>query len=110
MLSDMSEFWAAVDVLAVPSRFEPFGMVVTEAAVREIPVVVTPEVGAADLVRTHTAGEVASLDVLADALCRVQRDPTRFLHGSRSLARHVAAEGLAQDLIAHWDRAYARGR
>lgn len=42
----LEQFYAACDVVALPSRYEPFGMVAVEAAARGLPVIATPEVGA----------------------------------------------------------------
>ena len=42
---DAATFYAACDVLLVPSLFEPLGMVTFDAVARGIPVVATPEVG-----------------------------------------------------------------
>lgn len=55
-LADVSLLLDAVDVLVVPSRFEPFGLVVVEAAARGVPVLVGPAVGAASLVLASGAG------------------------------------------------------
>jgi len=107
-LTDMSTFWAAVDVLAVPSRFEPFGMVVTEAASAGIPVVLTPEVGAAELVRQHRAGEVVESSDLAPGIARVQADAAGYAAGLRSLAATLSAELLSARLLESWIAAAAR--
>ena len=46
MVKDLKQFFAACDVVIVPSLFEPFGLVATEAASAGVPVIATPEVGA----------------------------------------------------------------
>lgn len=46
VIADTSEFYAAIDVLLLPSVFEPFGFVAMEAAARGVPTIATPEVGA----------------------------------------------------------------
>lgn len=46
MVGDTAQFYAACDVFMVPSLFEPFGLVATEAAARGVPVIATEEVGA----------------------------------------------------------------
>jgi len=45
-LIDANELYASVDVLFVPSVFEPFGLVCFEAAARGVPVIMTGSVGA----------------------------------------------------------------
>jgi glycosyltransferase involved in cell wall biosynthesis len=46
ILDDVAPFYAACDVLVVPSLFEPLGLVAFEAAARGVPVIATEEVGA----------------------------------------------------------------
>jgi len=67
------------DVLLLPSRSENFGNVVTEAMAAGLPVVVTPEVGAAELVREAGAGLVVEGErrALAAACSELAADPGR---------------------------------
>jgi glycogen(starch) synthase len=55
-VKDTDSFYAACDVLAVPSLFEPFGLVVMEAAARGVPVIATAEVGALPHLLEYDAG------------------------------------------------------
>jgi glycosyltransferase involved in cell wall biosynthesis len=110
MLRDMAAFWAAVDVLVVPSRFDPFGMVVTEAATAGVPVVVTPEIGAADLVRAHHAGEVVERADLAAGILRVRDNVGAYQAGLRSLVASVSAESQSEALLNAWSGALRRNR
>ena len=57
------------DVLVLPSLGEGFGLVVTEALACGLPVIVTPNVGASDLVRDGQEGFVVPV-CSADADCR----------------------------------------
>jgi glycosyltransferase involved in cell wall biosynthesis len=56
MVGDPPAFYAACDVLVVPSLFEPLGLVAFEAAARGIPVIATDEVGALPHLLAHNAG------------------------------------------------------
>ena len=56
MVKDLATFYAACDVLAVPSLYEPFGLVALEAAARGVPVIATPEVGALPHLLEYGAG------------------------------------------------------
>jgi glycosyltransferase involved in cell wall biosynthesis len=107
-LGDTRDFWASCDVLLVPSRFDPFAMVVTEAASRGVPVVVTPEVGAGALVAHHHAGLVAAAPDLAGAVQQVRLDPSAFRDGSASLTKALAAHVVGAELRSHWDQALLR--
>jgi glycosyltransferase involved in cell wall biosynthesis len=55
-VKETDSFYAACDVLAVPSLFEPFGLVVLEAAARGLPVIATAEVGALPHLLEYDAG------------------------------------------------------
>jgi len=55
LVQDTDRFYAAIDVLVVPSVYEALGLVAFEAVSRGIPVITTPQVGAAPhLVRYNT--------------------------------------------------------
>ena len=56
LVKDTDAFYAACDVLIVPSYYEAFGLVTYEAAVRGLPVIVTPEVGALPHLKEFGAG------------------------------------------------------
>jgi glycosyltransferase involved in cell wall biosynthesis len=56
-LRDVRQLLDVVDALVVPSRFEPFGLVVTEAAARGVPVLYSAGVGAGPLVAAEGSGE-----------------------------------------------------
>ena len=56
MVRDLGRFYAACDVVVVPSLFEPFGLVASEAAAAGVPVLATPEVGALPTLLEFGAG------------------------------------------------------
>ena len=69
--TELPRFFALADVFVLPSRHEPWGLVVNEAMASGCPVIVTSEVGAAaDLVSpgqdgfTFPAGDVAALTAI----------------------------------------------
>jgi glycosyltransferase involved in cell wall biosynthesis len=88
-------------VLALPSYSENFGLVVIEAMAAGRPVVVTPEVGLAEMVRETGAGLVAGGDPehLADALARILGDPeAAYLMGQ--CGRNTVREQFTWDVAA----------
>jgi glycosyltransferase involved in cell wall biosynthesis len=60
--SEKERLFAAARLFVLPSYSENFGNTVLEAMQRGVPVIVTPEVGAAEIVRTSGAGLVVAGD------------------------------------------------
>jgi len=78
---EISQYYAAADVLVLPSGHEPWGLVLNEAMCFGLPVVGSDAVGAApDLVRPGENGAVypvGDVDALARELRALLRDPVR---------------------------------
>lgn len=86
----LAELYEAADIFVLPSRSEPWGLVVNEAMLFEKPVVVSEHVGAAPvLVRDGYNGyvfPVGAADVLADRLVTLASRPDLIRDmGARSL-------------------------
>ncbi len=99
---ELVERYAAADVFVLPSRSEPWGMVLNEAAAAGLPLVATEEVGAArDLIEDGVNGFVVPAGdelALADALMRLaENEEFRIAAGARSLevARRFTPEAWA---------------
>ena len=60
--ADKEALYAAAKVFVLPSYSENFGNTVLEAMIRSVPVVVTPEVGAAEVVQNSCSGLVVDGD------------------------------------------------
>jgi glycosyltransferase involved in cell wall biosynthesis len=90
---DKEYLFRSANVFVLPSYSENFGISVLEAMQRGVPVVVTPEVGAAEIVRESGGGLVVAGDPtpLSQAISRLTADTT--LAGSMGEAgrRHAMA-------------------
>lgn len=89
---DKEHLFAGTRVLVLPSYSENFGNTVLEALTRGVPVVVTPEVGAAEVVRQSGGGMVAEGQPkpLADAISSLLEHPDRACELGLAGRRHVA--------------------
>jgi glycosyltransferase involved in cell wall biosynthesis len=89
--ADKECMFAAARVFVLPSYSESFGNVVLEAMQRGLPVIVTPEVGAAEAVRDSGGGLVASGDAqsLSAAIDRLTEDAAKASAMGEAGRRHV---------------------
>lgn len=107
-------FWMAqADVLVLPSRYDGWGAVVSEALLCGTPVICTDHCGASDLLREPWRGEVVPRNDVS-ALARTL--DTRFKMGQvdselrrriRHWAQCLTAQSAAQYLSAVFDHVYA---
>jgi glycosyltransferase involved in cell wall biosynthesis len=91
--SEKERLFAAAHLFVLPSYSENFGNTVLEAMRRGVPVVVTPEVGAAEIVRTSGAGLVVAgdLEPLSSALRLLTSNPVLARSMGEAGRRHAAA-------------------
>lgn len=79
-VDDAADRMSTLDVLAHTARQEPFGLVITEALVRGVPVVAPSEGGPAEIVRDGVDGllvDPVDSDAVATAIRTLLRDPER---------------------------------
>lgn len=89
----------AVDVVAVPSLYEPFSLVALEAVASGVPLVVAERAGAAPLLRDAAlvVGDPSDPTELRGALDTVRADPD--VRGRMATAGRRAVEGLAWPVL-----------
>lgn len=87
-------------VFVLPSYSENFGNTVLEAMAAGCPVVVTPEVGVADIIKEHGAGMVneGSPDILGNQLRNLLSDPEHLKEMGRRGMKAVV-EGFTWDIV-----------
>jgi glycosyltransferase involved in cell wall biosynthesis len=99
--ADKEHVFAAARVLVLPSYSESFGNAVLEALQRGIPAIVTPEVGAAEVVAQSGGGLVAdgAAESLGAAMTSLIDDPTRAAAmgeaGRQYVRRHYGWQSVA---------------
>lgn len=108
MLTALEDFFASIDVLVVPSTFEPFGMVVTEAAARGVPSLAAPGVGALPLLERHGAGAAWIPDEpLAVAMQPFVEKREDIQEKCRELVQTLSPDALGRVLAHEWKKEHA---
>lgn len=100
-----TEFFRTIDVLALPSDYECFGMAAAEALASGIPVIVSEETGIAEILRHTGGGDIIKPGRrdIERAIRALQDNPDRLA----DLTRHAgAAAKSALSLSAHGDSLY----
>jgi UDP-glucose:(heptosyl)LPS alpha-1,3-glucosyltransferase len=108
---DVARLYAAADLFVLPTRYEPFGMVITEAMASGLPVVVSACAGAADLIRHGESGFVVETagdaDGFAAAIRAVLADPVSAA-GIGAAARAAILTTAWPGIVARTEAVYAR--
>jgi glycosyltransferase involved in cell wall biosynthesis len=110
-ISEADKRWilTAARVFVLPSYSESFGNVVLEAMQHGLPVIVTPEVGAAEIVRESGAGLVVDGDApsLGAAIDQLTEDAVRSAAmgqaGRAHVREHCGWHGVAAQMEALYD-------
>jgi UDP-glucose:(heptosyl)LPS alpha-1,3-glucosyltransferase len=95
----LERYYRAADVFIMLSKFDTFGMVVLEAMAAGLPVIVSPNVGAKDIVEDGVSGYILprhdDADFAADHIVQLTNDERR-----REMGAAAAWAGAAHD----WER------
>jgi glycosyltransferase involved in cell wall biosynthesis len=109
-VDDLTRFLAACDVLAVPSRFDPYALVVVEAAAQGVPSITTSMVGVQEEVVKYGAG--ASWDGRADTfpevVSTVAYRRVELAAGARKMAAELSERKVSARLLQCWSEAVER--
>jgi glycosyltransferase involved in cell wall biosynthesis len=109
--AEAARFLPAFDVLAVPSRAEPFGLVTAEALARGVPVVATRAGGSGEIIRDGVDGLLVPPDdptALAAALERLLADDELHARCAAAGPERVASAFSIDRQVAATERVYER--
>jgi glycosyltransferase involved in cell wall biosynthesis len=110
LVEDTAGFYAACDVLVVPSVFEPLGLVAFEAAARGIPVIATEEVGALPHLVEHGAGFAwDGRSGLGELVRRATADIEGVRKGIVAVERELSMERYRGRLLRLYEEVLAKG-
>src|SRR5215813_11554803 len=106
--SEKERLFAAARLFVLPSYSENFGNTVLEAMRRGVPVIVTPEVGAAEIVRKSGAGLVVAGDAgpLSSAISLLVADLNLARSMGEAGQRHAAAHFSWDQVAAQMEELY----
>lgn len=110
----LERYYRAADIFIMLSKFDTFGMVVLEAMAAGLPVIVSPNVGAKDLVEEGINGFILPTpqDVNAAAACIVRLTETERLKMLSAAAAQTASihdwERLANKIETIYERFFIR--
>lgn len=109
LVQDTATFYAACDVLLVPSLFEPLGLVAFESAARGTPVIATPEVGALPHLLEYHAGERWDLSAqLAPLIRAMAANRQHYLPGMSRMADDLSLTNYGRRLLNFYDDVLVR--
>lgn len=105
LVSDTAAFYAACDIFAVPSYYEPFGLVALEAAARGLPVVATAEVGALPHLLEYGAGVAWDpTQPLGPLVHSITFDRVDLRGGAQRMAEDLSDDRQGQRLLEVYDQ------
>ncbi|HEX6471969.1 MAG TPA: glycosyltransferase family 4 protein [Streptosporangiaceae bacterium] len=106
--ADLAACYAAADLLVLPSRAEPYGMVVTEALARGIPVLATAVDGLPEAVGHATDGAVPGILVPPEDVPALTAALRRWFADPALRDRLRAAARSRRETLAGWDAVAGR--
>jgi UDP-glucose:(heptosyl)LPS alpha-1,3-glucosyltransferase len=115
--SQIERYYAAADVFVLPTPYDAFGMVITEAMACGLPVVTTRLAGASELLDDGVHGRIvqspADVDGLGAAMQALAVDPAgreRMGRAAAELMRHHTWDRVAErTLSVYYDHLARRG-
>jgi glycosyltransferase involved in cell wall biosynthesis len=107
-------FFAQIDLLALPSTYENFGMAAAEAMEHGVPVIISERTGLAELLRAEGGGATVTLDATAIAMAIVHlapraRDTTFVGEVQRIALDHLSYTAHAKQALALYTELAAIG-
>lgn len=101
---EVEKYYAASDALVLPTHYDSFAMVVTEAMASALPVIVSRAAGAAELIQPGVNGLL--LDHFKDSAALAAK--MRMLSEDRALAQRLGAAGRETVQNHSWDAVAAK--
>lgn len=100
---DPAAFYASIDIFCVPSRHEPFGLVVIEAMSRSLPVIASASDGPLDIIEDGVSGIIFPIDSpgeLAKAVEHLFHNPAVRTRLGENAARRISND-FSPEAVGH---------
>src|SRR6185437_3742012 len=115
--TDRAALYAAADMVALPSRYEPFGTVITEAWAASRPLIASRAAGAAAYVHDGVDGllvPIGDVAALAQAMTRLAHDTAlraRLIQGGQqAYERSFTKEAVVKSLLGAYETMLRLGK
>jgi glycosyltransferase involved in cell wall biosynthesis len=109
LVLDNQTFYAACDVFAVPSYFDPCPLVTFEAAARGLPVIATDGVGNLPNLLEYDCGAAWEFGTpMAPLVCELMARRERCREGAKRMAKALSRESWCQNLKRVYDEVLER--
>ena len=105
----MASWYAAADILVVPSWYEPFGMVILEGMLYGLPIVASRVGGPKEILSAERTGlfcEAKDVGSLEAQIIRLIRDPALRLRLGREAATEVRSRWLHEEMMCKFQDVY----
>ena len=108
-IRDVATFYAACDVILVPSVFDPMPLVVLEAIARGVPVIATEGVGNLPwLIQCNAGMEWKPGTPLEALVLHLLSHTSDFANGAAAMVKELSAESRSQKILEVYDDVLAR--
>ena len=109
-MEQLVEWYRAADILVVPSRYEPFGMVILEGMLHGLPIAAANVGGPREILEHERTGLLfppGDVEAIAQALLRLVHQPKLRRNLGETAAREVRARWLWPRIIEQVHRVYS---
>lgn len=106
---NLFNFFSQIDVLIVPSRIEPFGIIILESAIMKVPVIASNVDGIPEIIENHKSGLLFSngnSEELKEQILKLKNNVTLRKHLSDELYKSVISRFIVNKIVPQYESIY----